>query len=159
VARLAIRFPSNSADAQRQERLNLLANDLADIGADVIDGACEAAAREAQFLPSAAEIRRHAKRLADQRAGIGAGGTWAEERCRQNNIDNRAKGSDVRSLVHPETGIWEFFRVCAPGEKRRDDGRGGIIVPWFSKRDRDWVDPADHVSGDVRAGSRMAKGV
>ncbi len=82
--------------------------------------------------------------------------TWAEQRCRQNNIENRAKGSSVRSLVHPDTGAWEFLRVGSPGEHRKDDGQGGIIVPFFSKQARDWVNPTNHQPGDVRAGSRAA---
>src|SRR3546814_6518957 len=62
---------------------------------------------------------------------------WRQRRARQFNLDNIASGSPVRAPV--KSGNWEFFRPGSPAEKRRCDGRGGVIAPWFSEAKKHWI--------------------
>src|SRR3546814_899224 len=129
IGDLGRRFPApNGVDPEtHKSRLRFLAEDCADISPDVLKAACAAAVRESSFLPSAAELRRHAKEAAD----VPVDEDWGQRRARQFNLDNINSGSPVRAQV--KSGNCEFFRPGSPGEKRRCDGQGGVIAPWFSE--------------------------
>src|SRR3546814_4494536 len=63
----------------------------------------------------------------------------SQRRARQFNLDNINSGSPVRAQV--KSGNWDFFRPGSPGEKRRCDGQGGVIAPWFSEAKKQWIYP------------------
>lgn len=140
IAELGLRYPPpRDADPDLHAgRIRLLASDCADIPPEILRPACQAAARENTFLPSAAEIRRHAKGVADQRSGVGSEG-WLQSKIRERNLQSIADGSPIRCIVIGDR--LETFRVGVPGERRRCDGRGGVIVPYWSRRLGDWVYP------------------
>lgn len=137
IADLSRRYPlpSNTSPEQHRDRLELLIEDCMDMDPRLLRAACQRAARECRFLPSAAELHGFAK----DAASAPVDEDWGQQRARQFNLDNIAGGSPVRAVVRE--GNWELFRPGSPGEKRRCDGQGGIVVPWYSKGKQAWIYP------------------
>lgn len=141
IAELALRYPQSGADTEtHRARINALATDCADIAPAILQEACKRAAQELRFLPTAAELRQYAKQVRDTQEGIGQEG-WLEQRLRQFNLIAIQEGSKVRAAVTKGDHV-EMFRIGAHGERRRCDGRGGIVTPFWSESKREWVYPA-----------------
>lgn len=141
IAELALRFPQSGGDTEsHRARINALATDCADIDTAVLQEACRVAAQEMRFLPTAAELRHYAKQVRDSQEGVGHGG-WLEHRLRLFNQACIAQGSNVRAMVGKGDNI-EMLRVGIPGERRRCDGKGGVVTPYWSEAKRDWIYPA-----------------
>ena len=68
IGKLALGFPAAKAsDLEAEARLELYAEGLADLPADILGGACARALRECRFFPSVSEIRERCGMLAVRR--------------------------------------------------------------------------------------------
>lgn len=68
IGKLALGFPATKAsDLEAEARLELYAEGLADLPADILGGACARALRECRFFPSVSEIRERCGMLAVRR--------------------------------------------------------------------------------------------
>lgn len=68
IGKLALGFPAAKAsDLEAEARLELYAEGLADIPADILGAACARALRECRFFPSVSEIRERCGALAVRR--------------------------------------------------------------------------------------------
>jgi hypothetical protein len=68
IGKLALGFPAGKAsDLEAEARLELYAEGLSDIPADVLGAACARALRECRFFPSVAEIRERCAGVAVRR--------------------------------------------------------------------------------------------
>lgn len=141
INNLARRFPvpGGVSIEVHKDRIRALAEDCADIDPVVLKAAADQAARECTFLPSAAELRHFAKEETDRRNGVRSG-TWLEDRMRRFNLEMIARGDKTRGIA-TKSGHVELFKVGSPGEKRRCDGRGGVVVPWFKDSTKQWIYP------------------
>jgi hypothetical protein len=141
ISALALRFPPSGGDVDaHRARINALASDCADIEPNVLQEACKLATQQMRFLPTTAELRQFAKQVRDAQSGVGSE-DWLQQRLRVFNLANMAEGSNVRAVVGKGDNI-EMLRVGIPGERRRCDGKGGVVTPYWSEAKGDWIYPA-----------------
>jgi hypothetical protein len=68
IGKLALGFPAGRAsDLEAEGRLELYAEGLADVPADILGAACARALRECRFFPAVSEIRERCSGLAVRR--------------------------------------------------------------------------------------------
>lgn len=120
------------------DRISLLAEDTADIPADMIEDVCDRAARECKFFPTAAELReRAASTLREQ-----------PESAKEQNL--RIKLHDINTKLMLENsphrwiapnGNWQLVEVASKYgalPKYRCNGSGGVEEAWFDHKAREW---------------------
>lgn len=91
VGKLGLRYlPSGQADREAHaEALKLLAEDVADVPAPLLDEAAKRWARESKFMPKAAELRDLARKVqAESVAGRDAGRAQLQAHCDRLNVLN-----------------------------------------------------------------------
>lgn len=133
ISRLSLRFPGTTMD-----RISLLAEDTADIPADMIEDVCDRAARECRFFPTASELReRAASTLKEQPESAREQNT----RVMLHSINTKlmVEGSPYRWIA--PNGNWQMVDVVSKYgalPKYRCNGAGGVEEAWFDRKTREW---------------------
>lgn len=101
IANLGLRFQSGAVDPEAAaEILRLLAEDCADIPAQLLDPAAKQWARESKFMPKASELRELSRQIQkDRLAGSDVAGQQLQDHCDKLNAYSWVQQKGIRYVV------------------------------------------------------------
>jgi hypothetical protein len=142
IAELGLRFRPAATEEHEAHafRLELLAVDCADLAPGLLRMACDVVAREARFLPSAAELRAAAQRIVEERQRVRDAAAYqatgqpmpvaGDKAAAYARANRMARDKGWRVMQAPDG---ELFKLGDFGERRGIRGDGSAIVPFFRR--------------------------